>query len=239
MKRPALAGILCAALLAPASAEGSFHIMQVREVGAGAMANQDFVELQMYADGQNLISGHYLTIYGANGDLDSTVPFMANVPSGGNQRTILVGESAAPGSPDFVEGLNINPSGGAACFLDTFPMGGIDCLSWGTYDGTPAPPSPTGTNALPGGIPLGQSLERKIAGGSCPTALDAGDDTNNSVNDSALLTTPTPRNNSVAPTETLCVQPSPVPKKKKCKKRKKKRSASAAKKKKCKKKQKR
>jgi hypothetical protein len=239
MRRLVVACLLCGALLIPASAQGAFHDMRVTEVKPDA-ADGDFVELQMFSPGQNFISGHWLTVYGVDGGLDGSINFMTNVPNGENQRTVLIGETSAPGNPDFIEGLNVNAAGGAACYLDTFPLGGIDCVSWGTYDGTPAPPSPTATNAFPAGIPVGQSIERKISGGSCPTALDASDDTNNSANDVVLQTTPTPRNNSVAPTETPCVQPAaPGPKKKKCKKRKKKRSAAAAKKKKkCKKKKK-
>jgi hypothetical protein len=91
------------------------------------------------------------------------------------------------------------------------------------------------------------ALRRSISAG-CPTALEASDDTNNSAADFAV-TSPNPRPNSVAPTETTCgtttpptgypTQPSgtgAATKKKKCKK-KKHRSAAAAKKK-CKKKRK-
>ena len=229
MRRLVLAGLLCGALLVPASAQGAFHLMRITEVRPGA-ADEDFVELQMYAAGQNLISGHYLTVYGGNGDLDATVNFMANVPNGQDQRTVLVGEPGAAGSPDVTAGLNVSAAGGAACYLDTFPLGGIDCVSWGnftTFGG--GAPSPVGANAP--AIPAGQSIVRKIAAGSCPTALDSIDDTNQSGTDFVLQTTPTPRNNSVTPTETPCVPPAGPVKKKKCKKRKKKKKKKCRKKK--------
>jgi hypothetical protein len=73
------------------------------------------------------------------------------------------------------------------------------------------------------------ALRRSIAAG-CPTALEPGDDTDNSAADFAV-TTPNPRPNSVTPMETACApvvpgnptQPNPpssAKKKKKCKKKK-------------------
>jgi hypothetical protein len=241
MRRLVLGGLLCGALLLPATAQGLYHDMRITEVRPDP-ADGDFIELQMFSPGQNLLTSHWVTIYGFNGDLDGNHQFTAPVPNGGNQRTVLVGEAGAPGSPDVVDdALNISAGGGAACYLDTFPLGGIDCVSWGDFMGFPGgTPSPVGTNAVPGGIPAGQSIVRKTSGGSCATALDAADDTNESGNDFSLQMTPTPRNNSVAPTEQLCTQPTGAPaKKKKCKRKKKKGKAGAsAKRKKCKKKKK-
>jgi hypothetical protein len=76
----------------------------------------------------------------------------------------------------------------------------LDCVSWGAFPNTPGVLA--GTNAAPGGIPIGQSLTRSIAPG-CPTLLEDADDTDDSATDFSL-TVPTPRRNSVPPTETPC-----------------------------------
>ena len=62
---------------------------------------------------------------------------------------------------------------------------------YGTSAGTPAP-----------ALTPGMALRRSISAG-CSTALEAGDDTNNSAADFSV-TTPNPRPNSVAPSEMTC-----------------------------------
>jgi hypothetical protein len=194
----AVAGL---ALLAP-PASASYHLMSIREVATDpAGADSGYIELQMYASGQNLVNGHSVTFYTASGSLLATFPLTSNPPNGDNQRTILIGDTATPGAPDSIypalgDAILTYGSGGAACW-DT-----IDCVAWGSFNntsGTPLP-SPTGTPAA--AIPVGQSLQRKITAG-CSTLLEASDDTDVSATDFAL-TTPSPRNNSVTPTETAC-----------------------------------
>jgi hypothetical protein len=184
----ALAGLAFSAAPAPAV----FHLMKIREVQPSTNGG-DFVELQMYSFGQNLVGGHQITAYTESGSVASTFTFPANVGNGENQRTILVANSASP-NPDFVAAVSdlvLNPSG-AVCFEN------IDCVSWGSFSG--APMSPTGTPAP--AIPAGSSLERSIAP-NCPTLLESTDDTNNSLTDFALAA-PSPRNNATPPTETAC-----------------------------------
>jgi hypothetical protein len=121
-----------------------------------------------------------------------------------------------------------------------FPGTPIDCVSWGTFSGNNSPNFPAGAaGAAAGALNVGQSLTRSITPG-CPTLLEVSDDTNSSAAD-FFLTTPSPRNNGVFPTETGCLPPSSSAAAsragKKCKK-KKHHSAAAAKKKRCKKKKK-
>ena len=82
-----------AALRAP-SAHGAFHLMKVVEVfpGTNAAPDKAFIELQMYAAGQNQVAGHNVTVYNAAGAVTATVPMTAAVPNGENQRTILLGD---------------------------------------------------------------------------------------------------------------------------------------------------
>jgi hypothetical protein len=189
-------------LLAP-SASASYHLMKISEIGQGGGGGPDYVELQMYAGGQNFVGGHSITTYGPTGSPMSTFTFPAGVSQGANQRTILVArdDGSLPVTADFVTADLVLPTNGAACFIDTLPLNGIDCVAFGTFTGfSGGAPSPVGTPA-PAPAP-GGALERSIAPG-CATLLESGDDTDDSSADFALAT-PSPRPNSVAPTETPC-----------------------------------
>jgi hypothetical protein len=228
------------------SASAAFHLMKISEVHFSNAGDLDYVELQMHSGGQNFVGGHFLRLYHPDGAPQATFTLPSSVPNGDNQRTVLIGNSDV--DADFNSNvIEPNLAGGAACFLDHLGIGGdagnpdagIDCVAWGSFDGsfTEGTPSPVGQPVAPGGMSSGQSLTRLIGAG-CPTLLESSDDTNSSVADFAV-TAPTPRRNSVVPTEKACTtaKPPPPTKKKKCKKKGKKGDASAAKKK-CKKKKK-
>ncbi len=139
------------------------------------------------------------------GSLLGSALFTANVPNGDTQRTILIGDTATTGNPDLVyDQLHDalfpgTTTGGAVCFADASPP---DCVSWGNFTGAGALPGATGLPEAPGGIPAGSSISRSIARG-CATLLEPGDDTDDSSVDFSV-TSLTPRNNTVAPTETAC-----------------------------------
>jgi len=189
----------CISLLVAPAAQATFHEMWIREVygGSATAPSSQYVELQMWAAGQNLVGGHVLRTYGADGNVKSTDAFAANVANGANQSTILLGTPAVEGefgvAPDTALAENaIDPTGGAACWED------LDCVSWGGFKGSL--PSPTGSPAP--SIPSGMALRRTIAP-LCPTALDGGDDRNDSATDFSVVF-PAPRPNSVAPSERTC-----------------------------------
>lgn len=185
--------------VAPTLASADHHFMQIREVFPGP-SDTGFIELQMYFGGQNLVNDHDVTTYGPTGTLLNTFEFPTSAGSGGDQRTILVGESAAAGSPDFIENeLNMPAAGGGACFISD-ENGPIDCVAWGNFTGPL--PSDAGTPESPGGVTAGKSLTRSIARG-CALKLDPLDDSGDSAQDFSE-TDPTPRNNTFAPTETDC-----------------------------------
>ena len=235
------------------NASASYHLMKVREVSPGnGSPNTSYIEIQMYAPGQEFLSlGAKLVVCN---NICSILPAeftgFSNVAQGANQSTVVVGDSAAP-SKDFTRDLNLESvmAGGAACYVSE--PGYSDCVSWGNFSANSTLTANYGTSADSGApapaLTSGMALRRSVSAG-CPSALESGDDTNNSAADFAV-TTPNPRPNSVAPSETTCgastpptgypTQPggsSATKKKKKCKK-KKHRSAYAAKKK-CKKRRK-
>ncbi len=195
-------------MVAAPAAEATFHLIKVREVYAGT-AQDSYVELQMFAAGQSLLSGHSLTLYDSNGALVHSSTFSAGVTHAENQRAVLVGDSGVQTQfgvqPDLVDsGLAVPAAGGAACWN----AGGLpaDCVAWGDFHGGAALQTATGTTvgspASPGGITAGKALRRTIAPG-CPTLLEESDDSDDSATDFAEVT-PAPRNNATVPTETTC-----------------------------------
>jgi hypothetical protein len=208
-----LAAAVSFALVSTASAD--FHLNKIRQIKGEGPASVDtsYIELQMYAPGQNLVSGHHITVWDHDAlVLGNPTPIMDFTLSGpnpafsDNQRTILIGDTAVPGR-DFTLDLSTVLSnqaggteppwlGGAACF-DT-----VDCVSWG--------PNFTGANNLPdkttpngSALPATYSFQRKISAG-CPTLLEDIDDTNNAQNDFLVPGPFEGRPNSVTPTEVPC-----------------------------------
>jgi len=194
-----LAGLLtsaCAGVLAsPASA--TFHLMKIREVYPGSTASpaSQYVELQMWSSGQNLVGEHVLRTYAAGGAATKIV-LPHDVPNGANQSTILIATPQAEAqfgvTADAEMPAGLEPAGGAVCWEE------IDCVSWGGFSGTTTAPAGTPAPAMPDGM----ALRRKITPG-CATLLEPEDDTNNSAADFEAVF-PAPRPNSVTPTEHAC-----------------------------------
>jgi len=172
-------------LLIAAPAQATFHLIKVREVHPGT-SDDGYVELQMFAAGQSLLSGHSMTLYNASGSLVHSSTFSASVPNSANQQTVLIGDTrvqeAFGVASDLVDsGLTISAAGGAACWN----AGGIpaDCVAWGDFSGGAALQLATGTSVgspvSPGGITAGKAIRRTIEPG-CPTLLEESDDSDNS-----------------------------------------------------------
>jgi hypothetical protein len=192
LARLVLVSALLAAGLAVSStpARADFHLMKVREVSAGtaAQSGADFIELQMVQPDQGNVSGHVLhlystDVYGATIRTDCTIP--ANVLNESDNARILFGTAdfvALPDpDPDFTIPPLLHADSGAACFE------GIDCVSWGSFSGmTTSPAAPP----FPGGIPPGQSIDRK--------GVTEPQDTDNSTADFVAVT-PSPQANDPGP----------------------------------------
>lgn len=184
----------------PDTALAGHHLIKVREVSPGYMgASGAFVELQMYAAGQNQTDGQFVRIYDARGTVSFTSR-LSNVPNGENQRTILISNGQADNvTPDIDTAWTIPQLAGAACYESPESS---DCVTWGNFTPQAGFPDPQSA-AVPNGMPSGSSLDRTIAR-DCATALDAGDDTDDSAADFSLGSAPTPRNNGTPPSETPC-----------------------------------
>jgi hypothetical protein len=199
--RRCLAALALVFLLMPAPASAEFHLLSIREVFPGDSAQPDaqYVELQAYAAGQQFVAGHSLTFRNASGAIVATESFAKDVADGRNQFTVVMATTAAETrfgiAADASMSANaVGPSGGAICWEV------LDCVSWGSFAGSL--PSPAGPPAALAGIPDGMALRRTIAPG-CATLLEPGDDSNNSAVDFTSVF-PSPRPNSVAPSERAC-----------------------------------
>ena len=103
------------------TSNATFHLMRIYEVmgGAAGATNIQYVEMRMAEPGQNLVGGHTICFFDANGAPWARFKFAANVASSIDESSILVGSSEfdtawAAGSPDATfSGANtvaINPS---------------------------------------------------------------------------------------------------------------------------------
>jgi hypothetical protein len=203
-RKTATAALLALCLLGPSAAPAlaTFHLVKVREVYPGSAASPDaeYVELQMYAAGQNFVGGHFVRAYDASGAVVGTSTFPGDVPNSANQSTMLLATPQAEAAFGLVADAplsptgQLSPAGGAVCWET------IDCVSWGSFAGSL--PSPAGTPVAPVGVPDGMALRRSIARG-CATALDTADDSDQSQADLEAVF-PAPRPNAVAASEKTC-----------------------------------
>lgn len=195
-------------LLAAAPAQATFHLIKVREVHPGT-SDDSYVELQMFAAGQSLLSGHSMTLYSVSGSLVHSSTFSSSVLSSANQQTVLIGDTRVQEvfgvAPDLVDGgLAIGAAGGAACWN----AGGLpaDCVAWGNFSGGAALELATGTAVgspvSPTGITAGKAIRRTIEPG-CPTLLEESDDSDDSATDFSEVT-PAPRNDASPISERTC-----------------------------------
>ena len=157
MRHIAPASILLAAVsLCSSPLPAAFHIMRIDELltHAGGDSRIQFLELEMFAAGQNLVGGHSLEFYDQHGALIGEFTIPDDVDGRDNGDHILFGTTAFVENSDvpvdflLPDGL-IAPFSGRVCFE------AIDCVAYGDFDGdngtygTPAPrPTIGGVQAL-------------------------------------------------------------------------------------------
>lgn len=190
-ERLATAILTCGACLLASRADAAFHLVKVSEVftGTSAAPNAQYVELTMYAAGQNFVGTHAVKVFNASGTEVGSFTFGSSLANGTNQAKILLATTEAEALFNITADLTMTaaiPAGGGKVCWDA-----LDCVAFGNY--TALPDATVGTPIT--SIPLGQSAQRRldIAGGA--TVLDAADDTNDSKND-FTLGVPSPTNNA-------------------------------------------
>ena len=187
-------------LAAPPLSPQSFHLMKVKEVypGSDAAPNAQYVVLQMFSAGQNLVNGKQVLVYDARGMLAGTFTFSGNVANSLDQATLLIATPEAltffgPLTADLAMTATLSPLGGKVCFHDPGGLGDIDCVAWGGYTG-----SPTGVGTpfnAPVGLVRGAAMRRRLDICGVNTNLDGCDDTGDSANDFRPAV-PAPLNNA-------------------------------------------
>src|SRR4051794_18767475 len=134
LKRIAFAGVLAASAIGlfVSSAAASFHENLIREAHDGG-ATGDYVELQAFSAGQNLVGGKYINTYDGGGGLLTSTLIPSNVANGASQATILIAHDVSTPGADVVNaGLNVVNTGGTVCF-STSPVGtdpALDCVAY-------------------------------------------------------------------------------------------------------------
>jgi hypothetical protein len=211
----AVAASLLIALGLAGTAQATFHLNKIREIsGSTAGTNSAYIELQMYTAGENLVSGHKITLWNSSGVvggmISPVVEFTLSGPNPANsqnQRTILIGDTGVPNrdyTVDFTPYIetgspnNLLPAG-AACY-EGIP---IDCVSWGGGAMGGSGNLPDKSTPFGNPLPTTFAIKRKITAG-CATALEASDDTNNNANDFAPQTPRDPTPNSATPVDKPC-----------------------------------
>lgn len=182
MRRLVAAAAVVLSLAAPRAALATFHLIKIVEVfpGAAAQPMAAYVVIEMYAAGQNLVSGHAIDVYDASGTLLHSYAFASNVAATANQTKLLIATAEAQTffgvTADLTMAGTTAPlplAGGKICWAGT-----IDCVAWGSWTGAA---TGVGSPALPStGLVLGEALVRDLKGNA---TLDALDDTDNSVAD--------------------------------------------------------
>lgn len=214
MRRVGIVGAAVAVAVAgfvfASPAQASFHEIRITEIfpGTSQVPEAQYVELQMYSPNQTETTNQKVIIYDESGIELAAFTFPRNMPNGASQTHILVATQEAEDlfgvTSDLGMSDEIIPEGGKVCWGTDSLM--VDCASWGGYLGGDGS---SGGQAGPpfnpsGGLVLGQSMTRKISGGTDPSKLDAADDTNRSADDFQFAS-PTPENNGPV------VQPSTSP----------------------------
>lgn len=190
-----MALVIACAVVASAPASAAFHLMKVVEVfpGAAASPNAQYVVLQMYANNQNVVGGHDLTVFDAAGTAIGTVTFGNNVATDVSQAKILIATTQAATffnvAADFTLTTALPLRGGKVCF----DVNEIDCVAWGNYAGTSVGVGTPYAQAT--GLVLGRAAIRRLDILAPNNTLQDGDDTNQSNND-FVDGIPAPRNNA-------------------------------------------
>jgi hypothetical protein len=179
-KRIAAAVLGAVLALSPAPSHALFHISVIDEVLAsqGGDETQQFVEIEMRFDAQNLVSNSVLAAFDEEGVyIEDILIVPADVPNGqnGDRWTMATAEFQAENAfeADFTMPAGIPLGGGMICWGapgllpppdpstwdHTDPTNYVDCLAYGTYSGPSNPLIGTPTTLVAEGHSLARVAE--------------------------------------------------------------------------------
>jgi len=193
----AVAGLLLT--IVPGLALANHHLLSIREVypGAPTRPQAQYIVLQMYASGQNVLTGRSVKVFDAAGAEVGSFAFTANPSIKTSQARVLLATPEAEaffGISGDLPMTSVLPLGGGMVCFDT-----VDCVSWGNYSGSATSPSASGVPFnRKDGLLLGRAVRRNASAGSSATLLDSADDTDDSRTDFQFALAPLPGNNAGA-----------------------------------------
>jgi hypothetical protein len=201
--------VVFAFALLPAPAPATFHLMKIVEVFPGTVTDPtaQYIMLQMYFPGQNLVGGHSVTGFDTDGVMLGTFTFPSDLTNGADLATILIATPDAQTLFGVTADLTMTPvipaAGGAVCY-DV-----IDCVAWGSFSAsTTLPVSPGTPFNVPTGLVLGMAMHRDLStGGSVTDFVLAPPEPKNNAGQTGMLSpTPTP-DATATPIPTATVNP--------------------------------
>ena len=190
------------AVLGVPPAAANHHRLRIAEVlgGIPGRENAQFVELQMFTAGQEVVHDASLAFIDATGGTLAAPVFPADVADESDNATVLAMTPQAASffgiTPDMTYTAVDNRTGGRIDYLGrpgSTSEGILDAFSWGSYSGD-ATGVGTPFNAA-SGLALGVSAHRDLSRGASSTEMDTADDTGDSAAD-FVSGPPTPRNNA-------------------------------------------
>ena len=173
LKRTVIAGLLTTALscLLASSAAASFHLTKIREVHRGVDAAHSWVMLQLPEDNEGFLMNHYVSFRSEDGQIGGDHLITTNTGFNLSQRTYLVGglrELPPAHSPGAVINWSTRRWHWIGLRAAVLQPGGLDCVTWGAFNGMTTPLSSPAGQSGTGTRSCGQSLVRTIARG-CAT----------------------------------------------------------------------
>jgi cysteine-rich repeat protein len=161
----------------------AFQDIKIKEVfiGSAAHPNAQYVVLQAYSAGQNIVTGKSLRTFNSAGTHTGDFTFLGPLPIGADQMTFIIATAEAAAlfnlTPDLLMTPVLTAVGGHICWNGATPD---ECFSWGNFPGDPQLAG-TPYHVRAGLIP-GYAARRRLD--ICMTGLlEACDDTNQSVDD--------------------------------------------------------
>jgi cysteine-rich repeat protein len=201
MRKRATTAFAVAGTLFAGSVLADHHLVKVVEVfpGTEAQPNAQYVVIQAYSGGQELMGGHGFQFADANGTVIGSATFPADLtPASASQTKFLAATTEAATlfgiTPDVTMTPLILRGGGRICFNTNTTSTPRDCVAWGAYTGpavgTVGPGAPFAPTA---GHRRGEAIKRKLDICPGPTTLESCDDTQSTAAD-FLVGAPAPGN---------------------------------------------
>jgi hypothetical protein len=165
--------------LAPSPAHATFHLMQITKVMAGFEGDEaiEAVEMEMLADGQNLVDNTFLRVYNAAGVPGATLgTFNGNIAVGLTGRKVLIATMKFKQrfgiTPDLQINAGIPGTTGQVAFEAVGCM--VNALAYGNV--TVPVNGPTSAPRLPilGATALDRGINGNATFPSCPLGENAG-----------------------------------------------------------------